>query len=214
MRFNKNDIQKIVIVATAILVGVILIFSITRIKDRLDILEEEHIIKVDSLNDIIDKLKHEIDILTKSNDSLEDKLAIMEIENKKLNKHLEANIIPTRSSTRTVGDSKSFTGTNGIVGNLVSLGSFQATAYCGCTKCCGPNAKGITATGTKVTANRTIAVDPNVISLGSRVIINGQEYVAEDTGSAVKGKIVDIYFNSHSEALKFGRQKVDVKIIK
>lgn len=39
----------------------------------------------------------------------------------------------------------------------------------------------------------TIAVDPNVIPLGSEVLINGHEYVAEDIGGAVKGNVIDIY---------------------
>lgn len=95
-----------------------------------------------------------------------------------------------------------------------SLGTFQATAYCACTKCCGPNAKGITASGTQVTAGRTIATDPNVIPTGTRVYVEGYgERVAEDTGSAVKGNIIDLFFNSHSEALEFGRRQVRVYII-
>lgn len=39
----------------------------------------------------------------------------------------------------------------------------------------------------------TIAVDPSVIPLGSEVLINGHEYVAEDIGGAVKGNVIDIY---------------------
>ena len=89
--------------------------------------------------------------------------------------------------------------------------TFTATAYCPCRKCCGKWADGITASGTTATAGRTIAVDKKVIPLGTHVIINGVEYVAEDTG--VKGKRIDIFFDSHSEALEFGRQKVEVEII-
>lgn len=91
---------------------------------------------------------------------------------------------------------------------------FEATAYCACPKCCGKWADGITASGTKATAKRTIAVDSNIIPLGSKVEIEGiGTYIAEDTGSAIKGKIIDIYFDTHEEALKFGRQKVNVRII-
>lgn len=88
------------------------------------------------------------------------------------------------------------------------IGIFEATAYCPCTKCCGPNAKGITASGTKVQANRTIAVDPKVIPLGSKVHIEGfGDYIAEDTGGAIKGYKIDIYFPDHQSALNFGRKK-------
>lgn len=89
--------------------------------------------------------------------------------------------------------------------------TFTATAYCSCRKCCGKWADGITASGTTATAGRTIAVDKKVIPLGTHVLINGVEYVAEDTG--VKGKRIDVFFDSHSEALEFGRQKVEVEII-
>ena len=91
---------------------------------------------------------------------------------------------------------------------------FEATAYCACSKCCGKWADRITASGTKVTTKRTIAVDSNLIPLGSKVEIEGLgTYIAEDTGSAIKGKIIDIYFDTHEEALKFGKQKVNIRII-
>lgn len=91
---------------------------------------------------------------------------------------------------------------------------FEATAYCACPKCCGKWADGITASGTKAVAKRTIAVDTSIIPLGTEVEIEGLGiYIAEDTGSAIKGKIIDFYFDTHEEALKFGRQKVNLKII-
>ena len=93
------------------------------------------------------------------------------------------------------------------------LGTFNATAYCGCASCCG-SAGGHTASGTTPKAGRTIATDPSVIPLGSKVMIDGKEYVAEDTGGAIGGKRVDIFFSSHSAALQFGRRSVEVSIKK
>lgn len=90
-----------------------------------------------------------------------------------------------------------------------SLGKYTLTAYCGCSRCCGKS-DGITASGKKAKANHTIAVDTKKIPLGTVILINGKKYVAEDTGGAIKGKKIDIYFSSHSEALKFGRQKAYV----
>lgn len=81
-----------------------------------------------------------------------------------------------------------------------------ATAYCPCEYC--TDGDGITATGTKATAGRTIAVDPSVIPYGTEVIINGHTYIAEDCGAAIKGNCIDIYFNSHEEARQFGRQTI------
>ena len=88
------------------------------------------------------------------------------------------------------------------------IGSFEFTAYCPCVKCCGANAKGITASGTKVKEGRTIAVDTSVIPMGTKVYIDGiGERIAEDRGGAIKGNKIDLFFNSHQDALNFGRQK-------
>jgi uncharacterized protein YabE (DUF348 family)/3D (Asp-Asp-Asp) domain-containing protein len=67
---------------------------------------------------------------------------------------------------------------------------------------------GMTFTGTKVTEGRTIAVDPKVIPLGWWVYIEGIGLRrAEDTGSAVKGQLIDVYFDSHDYANKFGMKR-------
>lgn len=100
---------------------------------------------------------------------------------------------------------------------LIELGTFKTTAYCTCVKCCGiwsqehPSRVGTdyvqkTASGTIPTAGRTVAVDTNPISYGTVLIIDGHEYIAEDTGSAVKGNVIDIYFDSHEDALEYGVQ--------
>lgn len=93
------------------------------------------------------------------------------------------------------------------------VGEFEITYYCPCTKCCGPNAVGITHTGTLAQEGKTVAVDPNVIPLGSTLIIDGQTYIAEDTGSAIKGNKIDIFKDSHIVALEGGRHKADVWIV-
>lgn len=104
-------------------------------------------------------------------------------------------------------------------GDVDWTGYFECTAYCNCVKCCGkysPEAggKGTTKSGTMPKQGRTIAVDPNVIPLGTKVVINGNVYTAEDTGGAVKGNIIDIYFASHSATSKFGRRTLKVKVLK
>ena len=87
--------------------------------------------------------------------------------------------------------------------------SFKLTAYCSCEKCCGqyalnrPNGVVYTASGNEAVSGRTVAVDPNVIPLGSTVVINGKEYIAHDTG-AFRGNIIDIYFDNHEDAWNFG----------
>ncbi len=85
------------------------------------------------------------------------------------------------------------------------LGYFTLTYYCPCTKCCGKYASGITASGTTATAGRTIAASSQY-RFGTKMIINGHTYTVEDRGGAIKGNKIDIYVDSHQEALKLGRK--------
>ena len=93
---------------------------------------------------------------------------------------------------------------------IQSLGIYRLTAYCPCKKCCGKT-NGITASGTKATAGRTIAV-ARQIPFGTELIIDGHTYVAEDRGGAIKGNRIDIYFDTHQEALNFGVQYKEIFI--
>lgn len=92
----------------------------------------------------------------------------------------------------------------------VYLGEFRLTAYCNCSTCCGVWAGGATASGKMPREGRTIAVDTSVIPLGATVEINGHTYIAEDTGSAIKGNRIDVYFDSHQTASDFGVRYADV----
>lgn len=83
------------------------------------------------------------------------------------------------------------------------------TAYCPCEKCCGEYANGYTATGAKATQGVTIATDPDVIPMGTEVEIDGHIYIAQDVGGAISGNRIDLYFDSHEDALRWGvREKV------
>ncbi len=73
-------------------------------------------------------------------------------------------------------------------------------------------ADGITKSGTMVRPG-VVAVDPSVIPLGTEIIIEGLGvFIAEDTGGAIKGNRLDIYFESRKEAFEFGVQSVNVFI--
>jgi 3D (Asp-Asp-Asp) domain-containing protein len=64
-----------------------------------------------------------------------------------------------------------------------------------------------TATGAWPTVG-TIAVDPKVIPLGSRVYVDGYGFaIAADTGGAIKGNIVDVYFDTRDDCIKWGRKR-------
>lgn len=92
-----------------------------------------------------------------------------------------------------------------------SLGKFKITHYCNCSICCGKYAgMGLTASGAKLQAGITIAVDPKVISYGTKITINGHTYIAQDCGGGVKGNHIDIYCSSHKEALANGTYTVEV----
>ena len=97
------------------------------------------------------------------------------------------------------------------VGPVMQEAQFTAYAYCACTKCCGKWARGITASGTTATEGRTIAVDPDVIPLGTHVYVNGREYIAEDTGSGINDRTIDVFFESHQAALQWGKRTVTVQ---
>lgn len=87
---------------------------------------------------------------------------------------------------------------------------FTLTAYCPCKKCSGKWGNE-TAIGVKAKEGRTIAVDPDIISLGTVVRIDGLGvFMAEDTGGGIKGDRIDVYFENHSEAVKFGVQRKKV----
>ena len=85
------------------------------------------------------------------------------------------------------------------------LGNYKITAYCGCRKCSGKWGNK-TASGRRAKEGRTIAVDRRKIKLATKIKINGHTYRAEDVGGGVKGKHIDVYFNSHKKALKFGKK--------
>lgn len=85
----------------------------------------------------------------------------------------------------------------------------SATAYSPYDPGCGH----YTASGTRL-RHGVIAVDPSFIPLGTRVYIPGYgEAVAEDTGGAVVGNIIDVAFDTHEEALAFGRQDLEIYIL-
>jgi 3D (Asp-Asp-Asp) domain-containing protein len=86
---------------------------------------------------------------------------------------------------------------------LVSLGEYKITYYCPCEKCCGKSG-GITASGTKAQANHTIAADWGILPQGTEVLINGQWYTVEDRGGAINGNRIDIFVESHEEAMQLG----------
>ena len=92
------------------------------------------------------------------------------------------------------------------------IGECTITAYCPCAECCGRLADGTTATGLPAGPG-IVAVDPDVIPLGSTVIIDGQKYLAADTGSGEEGLHIDIFLASHEETVAHGVRTADVWVV-
>ena len=103
----------------------------------------------------------------------------------------------------------------------------KATAYCLCKKCCGKSENdpyyGVTASGLRIIPNtgmKVIAVDPKKFSLGSEVYVESldgsEDYgnaIAADTGGAIKGNHIDLYMDSHAQALEWGVRYVNLYIL-
>ena len=82
----------------------------------------------------------------------------------------------------------------------------NVTHYCACTKCCGPNAQGVTASGKNV--QRGMVAMSSYYPFGTQIMINGVMYTVEDRGgSGIENDIgrVDIFVPDHNEALRLGR---------
>ncbi|MCL2354324.1 MAG: G5 domain-containing protein [Oscillospiraceae bacterium] len=117
--------------------------------------------------------------------------------------------IQTRSTTR--AGARTAAPTTSTNREVAQSGWFQITAYCSCLRCTG-SGRGITASGTRATANRTIAADPR-FPFGTQMRINGVIYTVEDRGGAVRGNVLDIYKGCHQTALRWGRRTVYVEIL-
>ena len=88
---------------------------------------------------------------------------------------------------------------------------YKITAYCPCSKCCG-KATGRTASGTKATPGRTVAASSKY-AFGTKLNIGGHIYTVEDRGGAITGNKIDIFVNSHAEALQWGVRYLPVSVV-
>lgn len=99
--------------------------------------------------------------------------------------------------------------------------TFTVTAY---TAFCDSGCTGVTATGVDVRdsiyykGKRIVAVDPDVVPLGTTVKIHMNDgrtitAIAKDTGGAINGHDLDLLVKSKAQAMKFGRQQLQVQVI-
>ena len=92
------------------------------------------------------------------------------------------------------------------------IGQYKITYYCACKQCCGKT-NGITASGAKVQEGVTVAADTSKLPFGTNIYINGIGWrTVQDRGGAIKGNKIDIYMNSHAEALAWGVKYLPVQV--
>ena len=111
------------------------------------------------------------------------------------------------STTANLVDDDKLVKKTAIVEKKSNVRSFRATAYC---------LRGRTATGGGVRRG-IVAADPRVLPLGTRIYLNAGaysgNYTVTDTGGVIKGRILDLWVPSCSEAMRFGRRNISVSIL-
>ena len=150
----------------------------------------------DGLKEVTYKVKYQNDVEIEK--SVISEVVIQEPVNKIVQVQKK---VTSRSSTlpRTSGAST----TGGTV--------YKITAYCPCAKCCGKT-NGRTASGTTATAGRTVAASSK-FAFGTKLNIGGHVYTVEDRGGAINGNKIDIFVNSHAEALQWGVRYLNVSVV-
>ena len=151
----------------------------------------------DGLKEVIYKIKYQNEVEI-------EKIVISEtVITEPVNKIVQ---VQKKVQTTSRGSSSSRTSTAVVNGE-----TYKVTAYCSCAKCCGKT-NGITASGTRATAGRTVAASSK-FAFGTKLNIGGQIYTVEDRGGAIQGNRIDIYVNSHSAALQWGVRYLPVSVV-
>lgn len=150
----------------------------------------------DGLKEVTYKVKYQNDVEIEK--SIISEVVVQEPVNKIVQVQKK---VTSRSSTLPRTSSASSTG--GTV--------YKITAYCPCAKCCGKT-NGRTASGTTATAGRTVAASSK-FAFGTKLNIGGHIYTVEDRGGAINGNKIDIFVNSHAEALAWGVRYLNVSVV-
>ena len=170
-----------------------------------------HSVAIIESSNTVSELKDAISTLTYLIPTLNSSTVIATANDSIYQGNLKVEKINAEAAIPSRGESITNTSTPGESSGSTALSTLtmQATAYTGGT---------LTATGSKPVYNpggiSTIAVDPNVIPLGSKVYVSGYgTAIAADTGGAIKGNIIDVYFNSEADCIAWGRRTVTVEIL-
>lgn len=194
------------------------IITAKELEEQLVSERDSYLSKSTDLEKQVGDLTSRIGSLEKENKSLKNSVSEKEKEISNLKTQRSNEVSPRSVNTaRTVSTSSSS-------GTAKATYTMSARAYT--TAANGdPNCSGawgnLTASGTTVKQGRTIAVDPRLIPLGSKVRLtfpSGWEhlngvYVAEDTGNAIKGHKIDVYFDSYNTCIQFGKRTVKLEVL-
>lgn len=92
----------------------------------------------------------------------------------------------------------------------------RVTAYCPCAKCCGEYSDGVTASGHKINGTDFFVAADAKYPFGTEMIVpgykNGEVVKVLDRGGVIRGSRLDVFFNSHQQALEWSVRYLDVKI--
>jgi 3D (Asp-Asp-Asp) domain-containing protein len=92
----------------------------------------------------------------------------------------------------------------------------RVTAYCPCPKCCGKHSDGRTACGHKIAEGDTFVAADKRYRFGTKMVVSGYNDSAPvevlDRGGAIRGNRLDVFFNSHKEARRWGVRYLLVKV--
>jgi len=163
---------------------------------------------VNGKKEITYKVKYENDIEI-SREEISSKTTKKAV-NKVVAKKMDNVVVASRSEETNSSNNKTEDG-DAVVKKM------NVSAYCSCSSCCGKT-NGITASGSKATSWYTIAAGKGY-PIGTRIYIpyfkdkpNGGWFVVQDRGGAISNSKIDIYMDSHSQALQFGRKNLECYI--
>ncbi len=126
-------------------------------------------------------------------------------------------MIPDAASELTVQSVPSWTGEEDVKSNPKwKTIRMKVTAYCPCRKCCGRHSDGYTASMHKIHRGDRFVASDKKFCFGTEMIIpgynNSNPVKIEDRGRLIKGNKLDVFFNSHKQAMKWGVKYLDVKV--
>ena len=131
---------------------------------------------------------------------------------------INKNIVTSRANAERTIYNPAITDSNVLAkkvqGKAPQVKTFNTSAYCSCSKCCGKTT-GITSSGAKATSWYTLAAGSGY-PIGTIIYIpyfkdkpNGGWFVVQDRGGSIKNNKLDVYMSTHSQAIQFGRRSLE-----